>query len=299
LSWENKWLEYQDRIDACITSIEQLNSMKSHDAGRGAWTHFTLPYFCELYIDIKSNISQFPIEIKDVLERVFNNPLNEQIESLTKDKQVGNDYTYYANIITFLHVLKSKVNSLLNNSDSKTIKKVEYSLILLNKLLEISKLEKEEWWNAWESKRPEESCERLGHILLLKNDVWSAKIGAKGSKAEGVSGQETDLCILDISSEDRYGELNQSEVRRAGVQIVLTEWKVVKECDKLEGIIASAKKQLKRYSKGITYGLGLEKTRYIILVSQKSLNIQSNEIIEDGITYKIRNVIIAPKSPSA
>jgi hypothetical protein len=62
-------------------------------------------------------------------------------------------------------------------------------------------------------------------------------------------------------------------------------------------MIQGARQQAARYSSGVLWGFELREYRYLIMVSEKQL--QVSDIQEADVTYRIINIAVDPSTPSA
>ena len=111
-------------------------------------------------------------------------------------------------------------------------------------------------WNAAFNRR-ETACERLGAVHLLSHGIWAFKITAPGAA--------TDLVYGDPLS-GRGIVMNR--IARA---LVLTEWKLVKQADDIDGKAQEGRKQTALYAAGVLGDLELKRTRYVVLVCEGEL----------------------------
>ena len=86
-------------------------------------------------------------------------------------------------------------------------------------------------------------------------------------------------------------------VEKSSTALVLTVWKVVKNRNELHAKIDEAYKQTKIYKSGVLGGIELTKYRYLVMVSEKNMDMPS-DIIEDMIVYRLINVTVNPDKPS-
>ncbi len=273
MCWQDIWEKESQQIESCIQNIRLLNEMDSKST---AWRHYVKPYFQKVYKGIVEKKDSFPDKVQDVINSTLEK--SNQMVALSKTEDSFYNPEFITTIALAFNTLKVTVDSMTQDVASKILEKVEQSLILLNRIIELN----DDYRNKWSSNKTEMDYEKLGQVFFLERGLWSAKVTGAG---------ETDLVFWDVP-------LNQNEVKSAGGKILLSEWKVVRNSGKINSKIQEAKVQLERYSGGITYGLALEATRFIILVSEKHLHIDKDTILEDGVTYNIRNIIYDPETPS-
>lgn len=128
----------------------------------------------------------------------------------------------------------------------------------------------------------ETSCEQLGGVHLLLHGIWAFKVSAVGERTDLVLG--TRLVI-------------DQDVITSAHGLVLTEWKLVREGDLPEKKKDEAKRQAARYSEGGLGGFELETERFLVLVAKQEF-VVPDDLIEEGIKYKVVPLFLNRKSPS-
>lgn len=139
---------------------------------------------------------------------------------------------------------------------------------------------KKKWLHAFNEH--ETQCEKLGALHLLLHGVWAFKAYAEKGR--------TDLILNEPLSDT-------SIIEKSSTALVLTEWKVVRNRNELHAKIDEAYEQTKIYKSGVLGGIELTKYRYLVMVSEKSMEMPS-DIIEDMIVYRLINVAVNPDKPS-
>jgi hypothetical protein len=137
------------------------------------------------------------------------------------------------------------------------------------------------WQKAFAAGEP--TCEALGSCHLLLHGIWAFKTSAEGER--------TDLVLhepLNIAT---------SELQRASVGLVLTEWKLVRRVAELPDKLEQAYRQAKRYRQGILSGFEVASPRYLVIVSERRLEMPPPRQ-DEGVMYEYRNVAVRPLSPS-
>jgi len=156
----------------------------------------------------------------------------------------------------------------------------ERAFIHLNRTIAINSNIKEDWNNAFT--KHETRCEKLGAIHLLGHGIWSFKVNAEGGRT-------------DLVYEEPLSNLN--EVEKSAEGLVLTEWKLIKNPIDLNKKIDEAYKQASKYSSGVLAGIELEKYRYLVMVSEKELDMPQDRI-EGDLVYRHVNIPVNPDVPS-
>jgi hypothetical protein len=128
----------------------------------------------------------------------------------------------------------------------------------------------------------ETECEKLGGVHLLLFGIFAFKVNA--------AGERTDLVFQQ--------PIKEAEVQRTSEALVLTEWKILKENSNLDNLIDRARLQVAAYQAGALAGLELWSRRYLVMVSRDFDHRLPKEIADQGVTYEVINIAVAPSSPS-
>lgn len=137
------------------------------------------------------------------------------------------------------------------------------------------------WRQAFD--KGETACEQLGAAHLLWHGIWAFKGHSKGER--------TDLIMGDVIR-------NYSDIETVAEALVLTEWKKVTEKDELSKSIDKALGQAKLYAGGSLAGLELDTYRYLVLVTERALEMPNDIDDELGVTYHPINIAVDPLTPS-
>ena len=128
----------------------------------------------------------------------------------------------------------------------------------------------------------EVECEKLGAIHLLGHGIWAFKIDASGGRT-------------DLVYQEPAGNLIKEQQYTEG--FVLTEWKIAKSAAEAERKSREACEQTKRYKSGVLGGTELIGYRYIVVVSEKEVELPET-FTEDGVEYRHVNIVVNPSTPS-
>jgi hypothetical protein len=139
---------------------------------------------------------------------------------------------------------------------------------------------REKWRKAFHD--GEISCEKLGGAHLLLHGIWAFKANAEGERTDLVLGEP----LADLS-----------EAEKAAEALVLTEWKLVRAASDLSQQIKQAHAQARRYASGIMAGFELAIYRYLVLVSEDTLEMPA-DLFDADVTYRHVNIAINPRPPS-
>ncbi len=201
----------------------------------------------------------------------------EIVESLSKDSKNPN---MVLKILLNLSLLENEMTYHLKDSQEFIIKTVEIAFNHLQRLLVADKNVRE----VWVKEKNELAFEKLGGAHLLLHKIWGFKIDT--------AGERSDLVLA--------GKIDENDPLYRSVDgLVLTEWKVVRKENEKDDRIEKAIKQCQRYSKGSLSAIELARYRYIVLVSEKHLDIEKDSRGDsDGIIYRIVNIAYNPDPPS-
>ena len=136
------------------------------------------------------------------------------------------------------------------------------------------------WKQAYDE--GETACEKLGAVHLLQHGIWAFKATGQGERTDLVMGEP-------ISNFD--------EVQGVAEALVLTEWKLVRQASELADKLADARSQASRYGRGLLGGFELAGYRYLVIVSERILQLPPDEIV-DNIRYRHVNIAVDPLPPS-
>ncbi len=136
------------------------------------------------------------------------------------------------------------------------------------------------WKSAFETN--EVAVERLGAVHLLQHGIWAFKADTVGGRTDLVLGEPlTELAVAERTAE----------------ALVLTEWKLVRKPRETLSQADQALLQATRYAGGSLAGFELADYRYLVLVSEKALDVPADQE-HDGATYHYVNIAVDPDVPS-
>lgn len=136
-------------------------------------------------------------------------------------------------------------------------------------------------WNAAYS-QGEPACEQLGAVHLLQHGIWAFKASGEGERTDLVMGEPL---------------TNLDEAEGAAEALVLTEWKLARRDSEVHDKLAAAKSQASRYATGVLGGFELAQYRYLVIVSERVLQLPPDESVGD-IRYRHINIAVDPSAPS-
>jgi hypothetical protein len=189
----------------------------------------------------------------------------------------GSRATIGIQVLAPLAAFRSEFDYLIRDAEIERRSLAELAFEHLRRQLVVDEDVQKKWRKAFS--KHETACERLGAVHLLSHGIWAFKIIAPGAA--------TDLV---------FGDPVQQHVqvaRRIARALVLTEWKLVRRTNDINGKAQEGRDQAAIYSAGILGDLELKRTRYVILVSKSDLTPPS-DVVDREVTY--RQVVI-PTEP--
>jgi hypothetical protein len=186
--------------------------------------------------------------------------------------------------------LESEVSYFLNDTQSNILKAVEVAFAHLQRRIVADKFYKKRW-NISEDKNikntsdlEEVTFEKLGADHLLFHRIWAFKANSAGERTDLILGQTID---------------EKDPLYASADGLVLTEWKVVRN-KKYEVIIETAKKQAAIYKFGSLYPLELSNYCFLVIISEKNLQIPYEELnfTENGVKFRVINIAYDPDEPN-
>lgn len=235
---------------------------------------------------ILGNLNDFSEKYKSILPRDALDSLNSFL-----DKPEMKDQKFFsperswesANVqfaLTSLSAFQSEFTYLIANTQFIARKITERAFVHLQRSIVADDEIRKKWKIAFNEH--ETKCERLGALHLLLHGVWAFKVDAIGGK--------TDLILNEPLP-------SASTIESAADVLVLTEWKVVKSQDELQKKIQEASAQAKLYTSGVLGGIELANYRYLVMVSEKMMQMPDN-LVDGVVTYRHINIAVDPSIPS-
>ncbi len=149
---------------------------------------------------------------------------------------------------------ESELTYCLDSSAERVRSTSELAFAHLQRLIAVDAAFRTKWLDAFLAH--ETHCEKLGGVHLLWHGIWAFKVDATGGK--------TDLV---------YQEAPRLSEVPAALGMVLTEWKLARRSEEIEGAFADARMQADLYAGGVLAGLELTSHRYLVVVSEKASKI--------------------------
>jgi hypothetical protein len=273
MTWLTKWQALSARIEGLIQAGELLSRTSRGNDVYSVTGRSIMPELAAIRGEIlrfgMAHETELPNDARDALERFKENPA---VRAST------NEFSGLSLIVP-VAVFRSEFNYLIHSWESEARTLTELAFEHLRRLIFVDQHHRDNWNAAFSH---ETRCEQLGAVHLLSHGIWAFKISNRGS---------TDLVFGEPM------EQHAVQVRRTARALVATEWKRVKNADECAAKASEAQKQLRAYERGVLADLTLTSTRYVVLVSSKTLPAVKDAVVEE-ITY--RHILIAtdPDSPS-
>ncbi len=182
--------------------------------------------------------------------------------------------------LTSLVAFGSEFTYLISDTQAIARRVTERAFVHLQRSIIVDDEVRKKWNVAFNT--GERNCERLGAVHLLSHGIWAFKADAKG---------QTDLVLNEPLPK-------LSIIESAADALVLTEWKVVKSKKDINVKIQEARKQTENYSSGVLGGVEIANYRYLVMVSEREMDMPDNRLEEEIVTYRHINIPVNPKYPS-
>lgn len=182
--------------------------------------------------------------------------------------------------ITALASFRSGLTYHLSDHSAIAKRLTDRAFIHLQRSIVADEAVRSRWKHAYS--QGETACERLGAVHLLQHGIWAFKATGERERTDLVMGER--LASLD-------------EAERVAEALVLTEWKLVREAGELDTKLAAAKTQVSRYASGVLGGFELAQCRYLVIVSERVLQLPQDESVGD-VRHRHINIAVDPLPPS-
>ena len=279
----DEWTRLSARIRSLIKASEvtaahfaQLSRNDSHgafiDLGNEARS------ICVRLQSFSDALDTSDLEIKGIIEaatRDIYNLLPDQNNHSIDTRQI-----YIRAALIKLAAAESRVEYLLSDRQSEIRTRTERSFEHLQRMIAIDEQYRGKWSLAFDT--GEVACEKLGAVHLLGHGIWAFKVSAAGGRTDLVY----QLPLTDLERVDRASE-----------GLVLTEWKKLVSPTKVVELLAAARRQSEKYSKGVLGGTELARMRYLVLVSKNDVELPE-DAISAGVVHRHLNIAVEPRTPS-
>lgn len=190
--------------------------------------------------------------------------------------------TAVAHFSSKLQKFRSDFNYLTSDLEGTAVRLTARAFLHLQRSIVADHLVREKWKAAWA--QHELACEKLGSVHLLQHGIWSFKVDS--------AGERTDLILGETLTDQALGDVYLS-----AEGLVLTEWKLATQSNSKQKY-QEALAQAERYARGSLAAIELKGYRYLVIVSEESLNDVPVDHEKEGVIYKYINIAVDPSSPS-
>jgi len=283
MNWYHEWQAISARIQGLLDagvffySALQHSSADDQSVRKKVLLRNADIIFSSLNDYLQSYRSAFPEKALTSLERFLSQT---EIRKINFNPNPGQIRGHVQFALTSLAAFQSEFSYVVSDTQAMALRTTERAFVHLQRSIMVNDNIKKNWMAAFDI--GETRCEKLGALHLLSHGIWAFK-------AHGEKGR-TDLILNEPLSDF-------SIIEKASTALVLTEWKVVKNSNKLDKKINEAFEQTKRYVTGVLGGIELTNYRYLVVVSKKSLKMPS-DFTEDTIVYRHINIPVNPDTPS-
>lgn len=176
--------------------------------------------------------------------------------------------------------LETEISYILSDNQEFMRKKSELAFSHLRRLIVVDEETRQKWGAAFEA--GEVRCEKLGAVHLLLHGIWAFKVDAEGARTDLVFQEPAG----DLENENRFVD-----------GFVLTEWKKAGANDNPTTLFEQARVQAELYTEGALSGSELTSYRYLVVVSEKQVEVPDDFRVRD-VVYRHINIPVAPLTPS-
>jgi len=284
MNWQIEWQALSARIKGLLdaglffyqalhhSSEDSLSVKKKILLKEGGKIYGVLKEFSQKYQSI------FPTAAAECLDGFLRNSELATPTFFNPDKTWESGAVQFA--LTSLVAFQSEFNYIIADTQFIARKITERAFIHLQRCIVVDKEVRRKWLEAFNGH--ETKCEELGALHLLYHGIWAFKAEATGGK--------TDLILNEPLP-------STAVIESASDTLVLTEWKLVKSSNELNGKIQVAQKQAEIYSSDVLGGIEIRNYRYLVMVSEKRLDMPFDNI-KNGTTYRHINIAVDPGNPS-
>lgn len=279
MSFQQEWNAISNRIKGLTESGMYFFSSvhQTKDQNETVIKHFLKPHAKRLVEDIKKYCDSFSLNLPDAALTCIKSFLKDFKDHFHEDIS-GIGPVQIA--LTSLSSFRSEFSYHLSDIQAISKRITERAFVHLQRSIVADSSVRDRWIEVYEDK--ETSCEKLGAVHLLLHGIWAFKASEVGERTDLILGEP----ITDIAEAEAVADA-----------LVLTEWKVVRKSNEIQSQSEQAFKQAKRYSSGVLAGFELANYRYLVLVSEKHIELPT-DIQDEDIIYKHINIAVNPDTPS-
>lgn len=282
MTYHDQWQSISNRIQGLEKALEIFSILKHQH-------HY--PGQANIYqqaLDIRENIELYKNSYQHQLPSKVINSIrmfleNDHIKTASMEnyKKVtgGLSFQLLGHMSIIICTFDKEMSYFLSDTGQRVRVLSERAFAHLNRSIVADESIRLKWKEAFES--GEVACEKLGAAHLLQHGIFAFKAHA--------AGERTDLIFQDKMTDSM--DVSYAE------GLVLTEWKKCTDKMKRKDLFTEARHQAKIYGNGSLSGIELSDYRYLIVVSEKNIEVPT-PITENGVTYKHINIPVNPDPPS-
>ena len=283
MSYLAEWKAISGRIEGLIQAAKlhgQLLKVVSSDTyggGRNLLSQ-TESIFNKLQVYATQFSESLPQLAKNTLDRFIqkNKSLFAQSDIDSVDK-----FERLKATLVILKAFESEFSFLIADNQAFVRRRSELAFVHLQRCIAADTEVRNKWKHAFQ--KGEVACEKLGALHLLLHGIWAFKVNAEGERTDLVFNEPLDPIVIQRSAEG----------------LVLTEWKLTRDPQKVLQKFGEAREQAKRYSSGALAGIELTNYRFAIVVTERLEQSKTpNDETDGDLTYRHINLAIDPKTPS-
>jgi hypothetical protein len=283
VNWYQEWQALSARIHGLLAAgsffYSALMGYSSDDLGvmKKILLENAKQIFESLNDYLKTYEPTFPREASESLKRFLEKPDIKDFNFSPHPNHVRSSVQF---ALTSLAAFRAEFSYTIADTQAVALRITERAFAHLQRSIVADDEVRKKWLKAFSEGEP--ACEKLGSLHLLSHGVWAFKAHAEKGRTDLILNEP----LADIST-----------IERTSTALVLTEWKVIRQGQKLETKVREAYEQTKVYSAGVLSGVELVNYRYLVVVSEKGLKMPG-DLIEDNLTFRHINVPIDPEIPS-
>lgn len=265
MSWLNEWQALSSRIQGLINAgtfffrAQHTSSADDREVKRKILLKVAQEILTNLNSFKENYKSILPIVACESLDRFLGDVKRLPAYDVISNGLVSGDVQF---ALTSLAAFCSEFSYLISDSQAIARRVTERAFIHLQRSIMVDSDIRQKWCRAFKEEG-EPTCEQLGAVHLLSHGIWAFKVDAKGGR--------TDLVLNESLP-------SFSKIESVADALVLTEWKLVKTKVELDGKIQLARKQADIYSAGVLGGIEIANYRYLVMVSERMMEMPGNEI---------------------
>ena len=272
-----KWQALSSRIQGFIEAFKIWSAMDSK-LSSGIQGRQFLSWVRDIFTDLDSFKNEFAQILSNGKEYF---PYFDRLKSISAidTNSLTSDalQAHIAEASLIIAQIKNIIDYQLVDKDIKLKNLTERAFLHLQWSIYSDNNTRDSWKKAFES--GETACEKIGACHLLLHGIYAFKAHAKAI---------TDLVL---------GDKIDPQDAASSEGLVLTEWKLLKEVNKIKEVALAAEEQSEQYGDGplgVTY---LRTVRYIILVTEKKILVPPDTQKKSHL-YRHINISVDPDSPS-